>query len=334
MKASFEPIFIVGCERSGTTLLASFLDRHSQVAVPPETFFFSDVVHQAFWPRLSWSHESLLRAALAGRVGEFALDEKALLADFKTRPPSLPDLFRCILEAYARRAGKQRAGEKTVLHIFYVPLLMRWFPKAKFLGITRDGRDVVRSMMNAPWHPDKLQLKCANWRHKMRLLMKWQARYPKNFRTVRYEDLLLDTPRVLREIDAFLGLPFEAGQADPALKTGVYLQREKSYKSKVQETVDASRAFAWKRDLPEPTRWAMSAMMEPTLRDLGYQVGDLSGCPAGKKTLYLALKAFWVPAFWLAVRFNGLIAYDKIRYLWHRRLRRRSGNAMQEGLQP
>jgi hypothetical protein len=36
----FKPFFIVGCPRSGTTLLSVLLDRHSSVAVPPETFFF------------------------------------------------------------------------------------------------------------------------------------------------------------------------------------------------------------------------------------------------------------------------------------------------------
>ena len=40
----FEPILIVGHQRSGTTLLATILNRHSQVAVPPELNFF----HRAF----------------------------------------------------------------------------------------------------------------------------------------------------------------------------------------------------------------------------------------------------------------------------------------------
>ncbi len=36
----FNPIFIVGHPRSGTTLLATILNRHSEVAVPPELSFF------------------------------------------------------------------------------------------------------------------------------------------------------------------------------------------------------------------------------------------------------------------------------------------------------
>jgi FkbM family methyltransferase len=36
----FDPIVIVGHPRSGTTLLATMLNRHSQVAIPPESSFF------------------------------------------------------------------------------------------------------------------------------------------------------------------------------------------------------------------------------------------------------------------------------------------------------
>jgi len=43
--ADFQPVFIVGCERSGTTLLASLLDRHSELAVTPETHFIDDIAH-------------------------------------------------------------------------------------------------------------------------------------------------------------------------------------------------------------------------------------------------------------------------------------------------
>src|SRR5262245_27843931 len=41
-----EKFFIVGCPRSGTTMVQQALNRHSQVAIPPETkFFFSFFGH-------------------------------------------------------------------------------------------------------------------------------------------------------------------------------------------------------------------------------------------------------------------------------------------------
>ena len=39
MKLSDQPIFIVGCERSGTTMLRLLLNEHSNIALPPQTKF-------------------------------------------------------------------------------------------------------------------------------------------------------------------------------------------------------------------------------------------------------------------------------------------------------
>jgi hypothetical protein len=334
MQENFAPIFVVGCERSGTTLLAAMLDRHSQVAVPPETLFFSDVVHHAFWRRPSWSHASLFRAAMAGRVGEFGLDQAQLLKDFEAGPCSMPDLFRCILQAHARRMGKTRAGEKSILHVLYVPQMMRWFPEAKFLGIVRDGRDVVSSMMSSPWKPNKLRAKSCNWRLKMRLLQRWQAAYPGRFKVVRYEELLRDTSNTLAGVDAFLGLGVEAGQWDASKGTGVYLERERSYKAKVLQPLDSSRALAWKAGLSKEKAWAMDAIMGPTLRQLGYEPTDLSGCAWGRRASNALLGRLWIAGFRLLVALNGLIAYDKFRYLWLRRKRSLSRHSNEGEPQP
>jgi hypothetical protein len=44
--AAMDKLFIVGCPRSGTTMLQQALNRHSQVVIPPETkFFFSFFGH-------------------------------------------------------------------------------------------------------------------------------------------------------------------------------------------------------------------------------------------------------------------------------------------------
>jgi hypothetical protein len=170
--APFRPVFIVGCERSGTTLLAVLLDRHSQLAITPETHFFLRMIGR---PRPAncrdlTTHEQFLNQLFSNdRMKDLALDRAAVTARFQTRPATAPALFQCILEEYAAMHGKPRAGEKTPLHIWYVPQIIEWFPDAKIIGIVRDGRDVVRSMLAAPWTTDKrLRPHCLNWIHAVR----------------------------------------------------------------------------------------------------------------------------------------------------------------------
>lgn len=331
MEVSFSPILIVGCERSGTTLLSALLARHDQVAIPPETFFFSDVFFQGFWKRPSLSHENLLKAALAGRVGEFGLDAQLLLKDFRTRPCSMPALFQCILENYAKRWQKSQCGEKCILHVFFVPLLKAWFPDARFIGIARDGRDVVRSMMRQPWHPNKLRAKASNWRMKSELLLKYERDYPEHFKLLRYEKLVTDPEATLRELDAYLGLDFEGGQLDPTVRQGVFLKREIGHKGKVSEAVDASRAFAWKDEKRAGELNAMNAIMGETLEHLGYERQPISGNMA-QRAWEGFLAQVWIRFFELLVYSRGLILYDKIRYFWRRRAMHLSGNDALGGL--
>ncbi|NIP24402.1 hypothetical protein GWN49_04255, partial [Candidatus Bathyarchaeota archaeon] len=52
-----EPFFIVGFSRSGTTLLASLLNRHSRICVTPETRFCRGVMPCGRPDRRARSHE-------------------------------------------------------------------------------------------------------------------------------------------------------------------------------------------------------------------------------------------------------------------------------------
>jgi len=98
-KNFFPPFFIVGVPRSGTTLLAVLLDRHSNVAIGPETQFFTEFIPRNWTHRTPETYEQLVDSALQfRRLADFGLDRDQLLQHFKKYELSTANLLRAIIE--------------------------------------------------------------------------------------------------------------------------------------------------------------------------------------------------------------------------------------------
>ncbi len=263
----FRPIFIVGCGRSGTTLLAVLLDRHPQLAITAETHF---CIKLARLP--SGGYARLLDHFYQWhRTAELGLSRDELAARFLTYEPSPRGLFRAALEEYAENHHKPRVGEKTPFHLWHVPTLLSWFPDAKVICTIRDGRDNVLSMLDAPWAAHKmLREHCRTWIRAAKAADKFQRKYPERFMLVRYEDLLAQTQAKLAAIDAFLGLPFDAVQLDPSVATDVVPHWERSWKQDATKEIDPSKISIWKTRATPVQRRVMNTMMGPMLRHFGY----------------------------------------------------------------
>src|SRR4051812_8879868 len=116
--------FVVGCSRSGTTLVRAMLDAHPLVAVPPESHF-------ALAPDVRG-----LRRALS-RERWFALWE---IEAPDLRGLDVADAVRALFAAYAERQGKPRYADKTPHYVSHLPLFAERFPEARFVHVIRDGR--------------------------------------------------------------------------------------------------------------------------------------------------------------------------------------------------
>jgi hypothetical protein len=273
MVRPFAPIFVVGCERSGTTFLAVLLGRHSTVAMTPETHFFLRVAPRQFRAHHSYeSHGVMVRKFFESpRAADFDLPEAAVLERFSSYPPTYAALFEVILSLYAERAGKPRGAEKTPFHLRRVPQILDAYPNAKIVGIVRDGRDVVRSIMNAPWTAHaSLRRQCLKWNRAVAAGQRWQQRFPDQFMQIRYEDLVLDTEQTLRAVDEFCALPFEGQQLDPERATGVVPPRERGWKANAERLADPARVSAWQHQATPTERYVMNTMMGRRLAALGY----------------------------------------------------------------
>ena len=83
-----KPFFILGCQRSGTTLLGLFLDGHSKICVPPELNFINSFCNTMTDDRFVMSFDSI-------GIDESELNNK------------LFDFINDILIGYSKSVGKK-----------------------------------------------------------------------------------------------------------------------------------------------------------------------------------------------------------------------------------
>ncbi|MGH2908559.1 MAG: sulfotransferase family protein, partial [Solirubrobacteraceae bacterium] len=214
--------FLVGCPRSGTTLLQSLIAAHQDVVSFPETFFFTKVVPSPMGRRHRL-HVASAQAPTALRD----LDALGVAAD-----PARPALPSVTVRGYARRfvrrmdraAAEAGAGlwlEKTPSHVRHISRIEAEVAGARFIHIVREGEAVVASLRDAherdpeAW-PSSAALDLVGlWKLYVGLSTPWVGRH--NHAFVSYERLVADTESVLRAVCAFLGLRAEDGVVEELL---------------------------------------------------------------------------------------------------------------------
>jgi len=221
------PVIVLGVRRSGTTLLRVMLDRHSQLAIPDESYFV---------PQLAERHRSPVDAA------RFLDDLRRLptlpawdLSAEAVRPRlrdgmALGEAIAAVYEAYAALHGKPRWGDKTPMYMQYLGLLRRLFPTARFVHLIRDGRDVATSFLSMPegivtrtWaHPRSAAGFACQWRTEVEDARRLGERVgPGRYLEIRYEALVAEPEETLGLVCGFAGLEREASmlgyERDPSV---------------------------------------------------------------------------------------------------------------------
>ena len=211
---------VLGCVRSGTTMLRAALDSHPCLAVPPESYFVTPALeHRARYesgatpgptPGDSLDLDRLLADVAADRSFPDWQLRPAALAEVRALPlRTAPEALLALYGAYAHQQGKARAGDKTPSHLLHIDLLARSFPDARFVHIVRDGRDVVPSILGMSFGPDRFAEAVLFWQRRVEQGLAGGAMLgPDRYREIRYEALVADPESVLRDLSPFLGLEY------------------------------------------------------------------------------------------------------------------------------
>lgn len=143
------PFFIVGCPRSGTTLLQLLIANHPNIAIPPESHIF-DRFSKIFANYGNLEDEVNLKLLVKDILEDYHIRDWELgmsLVDFcsQLKDKSIRGVISLVLDLYARKEGKIRWGDKTPQHALYLREIENILPESKFIHLVRDGRDVAVS---------------------------------------------------------------------------------------------------------------------------------------------------------------------------------------------
>jgi hypothetical protein len=214
-------VLIVGCPRSGLTLLARILDAHSQVAIIPDVGWITDyfrtrtrlVGEGAVTPELvtKWHQRK--------RFDPFEISLQEILASLG---PSMPcqAFVGQLFDLCGRIKGKRIVGSLTAAYVSRIRALHGLWPQTKFIHLIRDGRDVCLSALDLPlpafrgrstvWTEDRVAASALWWERDVRLGRRdGRELGPELYHEIRYEALVAQPEPECAKLCAFLGIPYE-----------------------------------------------------------------------------------------------------------------------------
>lgn len=233
------PIFVLGCSRSGTTLVQSLLASSERLFALSETnrlYTVADDLDYRRFGRAS-SYRRIMRAPVRGLYNRAGFTRKFDWSRHtETLPESLADEVRRrglgsekrIARIYAqfddmlsRIAGDRRWVEKSPQNIFVLDHIGRHFPNAQFVHIVRSPHSNIASLVDAARKYEAFSsrfggadgLNRAVHYYNNALLRSVACRGARRHLVLRYEALADDVDRHLRELEVFLDLPPESLRA-------------------------------------------------------------------------------------------------------------------------
>lgn len=253
--AASDPFFLVGADRSGTTLLRLMLNEHPRLHVPRESYFLTDLMN-ALPLRDALSDgqiEIAIRAILdQPHWRDWEIDDDALVAAL--RPLAGVELCRLIHAVFelSNDRRKPRWGDKTPRYVQEIARLHVVFPHARFVHLIRDGRDVCISLRNVGWHGQTSFEVAEYWARSVTAGIEQGRRLgPDLYLEMNYESLVLETESALRRVCGFLGEPYDPIMLNYASHAKRNIAaHELAYHTKVSRLPQESDVQRWKRELP------------------------------------------------------------------------------------
>lgn len=262
----FAPVFVVGCHRSGTTVLGRSLSGHPALAGAGESEYlrylweiFAGLHQGSFRKGRAWLHDYIAAGDLLELIGE---------------------LSDGVIGSLCARTGKPRFVDHTPIYGLLASFLHHLYPDARFVHIVRDGRAVVRSLQHSAqagfrWATGSVETLGHLWAD---IVEETDARCAgvaaDRTLVVRYEDLCADPRGCLARVLEWCGLGWDDGvlaalSAEHANPSRRHATLARSEEGRIVLTPRVA-PNAWPEDWGLEDREGFRRSAAATMRRLGY----------------------------------------------------------------
>lgn len=274
------PVFVVGCPRSGTTVLYHMLLSAGDFAVyRSECNVFNLLVPRFRGMRSAADREELMKIWLRSKMFRVSgLDAAEIRAKIFAECHSGGDFQRIVMGEVARKQGMRRWADSTPEHLLYMEQIKREIPDALFIHIIRDGRDVALSFAKQgwsyplPWDRDeRLGVAGLYWEWVIRTGRKLGKRLGADYQEVRFEELISNPEKTLSQLGQFIDHDLDY---DRIQRAGIGSVSEPNSSFAGESGQSFNPLGRWKSKMSSEEIAGLEELIGDFLTKLGYSLGS------------------------------------------------------------
>lgn len=290
------PVFVIGCSRSGTTLLYHMLLSSGNFAV----YRMESVVFSLLEPRFRPLSKPRNKRRMLDTWYKTRLFTRSGLDPSEIEPRIMAecqnggDFLRIVMEEICRKQGVERWAETTPEHLLYIRRIKQTIPDALIVHVIRDGRDVSLSLEKLswlrpfPWDRKRPVMAAAIW-------WEWMVNSGRkagrtlagDYMEVRFEDLVRRPAEVLKSLEPFIEHDLDYERITQ-VAIGSVSAPNTAFKDDPRSPIGR-----WKTALSQEEVATLESLVGGTLQQLGYELSTKASSRFDLATMRAAYRLYF-----------------------------------------
>lgn len=248
-------LFLVGCPRSGTTLLQSLIAAHPNVTSFPESHFFVRLYSTRGLMRHLGLASRMARSAMEAYFEDIGAEAcyQNHTSSFMLRATTVCRTFIRTLDDLARQKGASFWLEKTPRHLHHISDIEALVPKTHVIHLLRRGEDTIASLYHAmnkyveKWGgPVSIDECCRRWKHDIECSLRYAGK--RGHTLVTYEQVVERTESTLRQIADDAGCTYDPSMTeDYAEASDEVIQSDEEWKEETSREIEQRRSAKFRQ---------------------------------------------------------------------------------------